>query len=468
MTTTGAGKKRVLVIGLDCAEPKLVFERFKDQLPNLQKLMDNGAYGRMESCHPPITIPAWMVMSTSTSPGRLGIYGFRHRRGFSYTDGYIANSLSVKQEKIWDILATHDKRVCIVSIPPAYPPTKVNGELISCFITPDADREYTYPPALKQEIEKIVGPYPFDVEFRIENRDELLKNLIDMTEKHFQIIEHLLTTRPWDFFMFNEIGVDRLHHAFWKFFDKGHPKYVPGNRYETVGIEYYKRIDEHIGRLLSLVGSDTTVLVISDHGAKGMRGAFCFNEWLIKEGYLALKERPQKIIDLDNAMIDWSRTKAWAWGGYYARIFFNVKGREAQGIIEPKNLDHERDELTKKILEIRDPEGRKMDTKVYRPEELYKVSIGDRPDLMVYLDDLYWRSAGTLGHDSLYLSENDTGPDDAVHAQYGIFILKDPKIGKIGRIADVNILDVAPTLLKIFEIPAPATMEGKPIEFVSK
>jgi predicted AlkP superfamily phosphohydrolase/phosphomutase len=463
-----AGKRKLLVIGLDCAEPALVFDKFRDQLPNLQRLMGNGAYGRMESCHPPITIPAWMVMSTSTSPGRLGIYGFRHRKGFAYTEGYIANALSVKQTKIWDILAKQGMKVCIVSIPPGYPPTPVNGELISCFITPDANREYTYPSALKQEIEKLVGPYPFDVEFRIEDRDELLKNLIDMTEKHFQVIEHLMTTREWDFFMFNEIGVDRLHHGFWKFFDKDHPKYEPGNQYEKVGVDYYKRIDDHIGRLLGKIPKETIVLVVSDHGAKGMRGAFCVNEWLIKEGYLVLKERPLKIVDLEEAAIDWSRTKAWAWGGYYARVFFNVKGREAQGIIEPKDFDRERDELKKKLMEIRDPTGRRMDTKVYRPEELYSVSIGDRPDLMVYFDDLYWRSAGTLGYDSLYLSENDTGPDDAVHAQHGIFILNDPEIGKVGRIPDVNILDVAPTLLERLRIPIPSTMEGKPIKMMSK
>jgi predicted AlkP superfamily phosphohydrolase/phosphomutase len=287
-----------------------------------------------------------------------------------------------------------------------------------------------------------------------------------MTEKHFQVIEHLLTSRNWDFFMFNEIGVDRLHHAFWKFFDKEHPKFVPGNQYEQVGLEYYKRIDQHIGRLLSKIPKDTIVLVVSDHGAKGMRGAFCFNEWLIKEGYLALKERPQKIVDLDNTAVDWGRTKAWAWGGYYARVFFNLKGREAEGTIAPEDFERERATLTKKILEIRDPNGRKMDTKVYRPEELYSVSIGDRPDLMVYFDDLYWRSAGTLGHDSIYLSENDTGPDDAVHSQHGIFILDDPKLGKIGPIPDVQILDVAPTLLERLGLPVPSNMEGKPVRFV--
>jgi len=458
---------KLLVIGLDCAAPELVFEKYRDQLPNINRLMKEGAYGRLESCHPPITIPAWMVMCTSTTPGELGIYGFRHRKGASYNEGYIANALSVKREKIWDILAKHGKRVCIVSVPPGYPPTPVNGDLISCFITPDADREYTYPPTLKEEVEKLVGPYPFDVEFRIEDRDGLLQNLNDMTEKHFQVIEHLLTTRSWDFFMFNEIGVDRLHHAFWKFFDKDHPKYVAGNPYENVGLEYYKRIDEHIGRLLSLIPPDTIVLVVSDHGAKGMRGAFCFNEWLIKEGYLVLKSRPQTITELEKVDIDWGRTKAWAWGGYYARIFFNAKGREAQGVIDAKNLDRERDQLVKKIKEIRDPTGRRMETKVYRPKDLYPTSVGDAPDLMVYLDDLYWRSAGTIGHDTLYLSENDTGPDDAVHSQHGIFILYNPKSKAIGRIPDVKILDVAPTLLKSVGIDVPDTMRGHALDLVS-
>ena len=456
---------KVLVIGLDCAAPELVFGQFRRDLPNISHLMQTGAYARMESCHPPITIPAWMVMSTSINPGRLGLYGFRHRRGHSYKEGWIANSLSVKEEKIWNILARAGKRVCIVGVPPSYPPPPIpNGELVSCFITPDSNRDYTYPPELKKEIEGLVGPYPFDLEFRTDQRETLLKDLYDMTEKHFQIIEHLITTRKWDYFQFVEIGVDRMHHAFWKFFDKEHPKYTPGNPFEHVGLDYYKRLDEHIGRLLTLTPKDTVVLVVSDHGAKGMRGAFCVNEWLIREGYLVLKETPKEVIDLDKAEVDWSKTKAWAWGGYYARVFFNIKGREADGVIAPSDFQRERNELTKKLMEIRDPNGRKMENRVYRPEDLYTVSIGDKPDLMVYFDDLYWRSAGTLGHGSLYLSENDTGPDDAVHAQHGIFILYDPKLQPIGQIPDVKILDIAPTLLKRMGVTVPPTMEGQPIK----
>jgi predicted AlkP superfamily phosphohydrolase/phosphomutase len=404
-----------------------------------------------------------MVMATSRNPGSLGLYGFRHRKGYSYTDGWIANSLSVKAEKIWDTLARAGKKVCVVGVPPSYPPTPVNGELISCFITPDANREYTHPPELKREIEALVGEYPFDVEFRTDQRDQLLKDLHQMTETHFKVIEHLMTTRAWDFFMFVDIGLDRMHHAFWKYSDKEHPKYEPGNQYEGAMLDYYKRLDDHVGRLLKKIDDDTIVVAVSDHGVKGMRGAFCVNEWLIREGYLCLKERPQSVVELEKAAIDWSKTKAWAWGGYYARVFFNVKGREAQGIIDPAEFENERDRLAKRIEEISDPSGRRMQTRAYKPEALYPVSVGDRPDLMVYFDDLYWRSAGTLGHSDVYLSENDTGPDDAVHSQHGIFILDDRKLKQKGEIADIDILDIAPTLLERMKMTIPSSMEGKPV-----
>ena len=292
------GKRRLLIMGLDSAPPELVFDKFRDKLPNLRGLMEHGVYARMHSSHPPITIPAWMVMATSRNPGSLGLYGFRHRKGYSYTDGWIANSQSVKAEKIWDVLARAGKKACVVGVPPSYPPVSVNGELISCFITPDANREYTYPPELKREIEALVGPYPFDVEFRTDQRDQLLKDLHQMTDTHFRVIEHLMTTRPWDFFMFVEIGLDRMHHAFWKYSDTKHPKHEPGNQYENAMLDYYKRLDEHVGRLLKKIDDDTIVVVVSDHGVKGMRGAFCVNEWLIREGYLILKERPQGVVEL--------------------------------------------------------------------------------------------------------------------------------------------------------------------------
>lgn len=453
--------KKVVVMGLDCAAPKLLFNDLFEQLPNLRKIIEQGIYGDLTSCHPPITIPAWMVMSTGVDPGNLGLYGFRHRKGFSYNKGWIASAKSIKIKTIWDYAGVAGKKVSLVGVPPSYPPKPVNGNLVSCFITPGIDRPYTYPGELQAEIEGLIGEYMFDVMFRTEDRDAILEDLYEMTDKRFKVIEHLMTTKPWDLFMFVEIGVDRVHHAFWKYYDKEHPKYEPGNKYENVIPDYYRYIDKKIGKLLDLIDDNTAVLVVSDHGAKGMHGCFCVNQWLIEQGYLVLKKKPEGIVNLEKVEVDWSKTKAWGWGGYYARIFFNVQGREPAGIIPPADYEKERDALKEKLMNIKDPAGRLMENKVFEPDELYKECKGDPPDLMVYFDNLRWRSAGTIGHDSLYLSENDTGPDDAVHDYNGIYIFYDPNKKYGQKVEGANLLDIAPTVLHLMGLPVPNNMTGR-------
>ena len=215
---------------------------------------------------------------------------------------------------------------------------------MSCFITPGQDKQFTNPPELKQEILAAAGgKYIFDVTFRTEDREAIRKELFEMTQKRFDVAEYLAKTKPWEFFIMHEIGFDRLHHAFWKFFDPKHPKYVKGNQYEHLDEEYYKMVDERIGRLVKLFGDDTITFIVSDHGSKGMIGAFCVNQWLEQQGYITFKTKPTKMTDIDKAEIDWTKTKAWGWGGYYARIFFNVKGREPTGVIERKDLDVEKE-----------------------------------------------------------------------------------------------------------------------------
>ncbi|MEM3563672.1 MAG: alkaline phosphatase family protein [Candidatus Jordarchaeaceae archaeon] len=456
--------KKVLIIGLDCAAPELVFEKFLDDLPNIKKMLTHGVYGKLKSCIPPITIPAWMVMMTSRDPGTLGLYGFRHKKSYSY-ETWIANSKSIKHKTIWDILSEKGLKSCIVGVPPSYPPKPINGCLVSCFITPDAEKDYTYPKELKSELEAKFGKYIFDVEFRAEERDQVLERIYEMTKQHFQVIKYLIQKGGWDLFAFVEIGLDRIHHAFWKFFDKKHPKYVPNNKYENVIREYYKYLDKEIGDLLGLLDNDTIVLVVSDHGAKQMKGAFCINQWLMQEGYLKIKGNPERGAKIEDAPIDWARTKAWGWGGYYARIFINVEGREPQGTVTPEDYEKTLDELAEKLKQIRGPNGEKFHNKIYKPEEIYDELNGDSPDLIVYFDDLYWRSAGTIGYETLYLSENDTGPDDAVHSEYGVFILYDPTKNLGLELGNLNILDVAPTVLNILGLPVPKEMRGKIISW---
>ena len=458
--------RKALLIGLDCAAPDLLFNRFADKLPNFRRMMEKGVYGKLESSDPPITIPAWTVMASSRSPGFLGLYGFRHRRDNSYKDIWIASSRRVRAKRIWDCVAEAGGKSCLVGVPPSYPPFPVEGWLVGGFITPDTNRNYTYPEELAQEIKEVVGEYLVDVEFRIEDKRSLVKDLFEMTEKHFEVIKHLMRTRDWSFFMFVEIGLDRIHHAFWKYFDENHSLHVPGSEFEGVMEDYYVLLDEKVGELLELLDDDTIVFVASDHGGKPMKGAFCVNTWLEKQGLLKLKRPVEKVVRLNDADVDWENTVAWGWGGYYARIFLNLKGREEHGVVDPRDYERVRDDIAERLRSIRGPNGEEWDTKVLKPEEIYPECQGDPPDLMVYFDDLYWRSAGTMGQGDLYLPENDTGPDDAVHDMMGLYVYYDPRRDLGGRVEDLNILDVAPTLMRAMGLRVPADMEGSPLSGV--
>jgi len=445
--------KKVFVIGLDSTPAKLLFEDFKEELPNLGKMIDEGTYANFRSIHPPVTIPAWMSMCSGKTAGEMGVYGFRVRINNSYTKFDISTSFKFKNvEKIWDKLAKHGKKSILVGIPPTYPPYPIEGCMVSGFICPNAEKKYTYPESLKKEIERICGEYIFDVVFRTEERDKLIQNLWEMTEKRFTVIEYLIKNKEWDFFMFVEIGVDRIQHAFWKYYDPSHPLYQPNHKYKNVILDYYKFIDEKIGRILSLFDKNTVVYVVSDHGAKAMKGSFCLNEWLIKEGYLVLNKYPQNVVPLEEVEVNWFKTRAWGWGGYYGRIFINKKGRERQGIVDEEDYEKLRDELIIKLEREKDKFGRTWNTKVYRPEELYSALKGDYPDLMAYFDDLAYRSAGTVGHKKLFLDENDTGPDDAMHDWEGVFIKYDPREKGKGREETISILDFKKNIMETMNI----------------
>jgi predicted AlkP superfamily phosphohydrolase/phosphomutase len=458
--------RKLFVIGLDCAAPELVFDRWQADLPNLSRLAQQGVWGEMYSSTPAITVPAWTCMMSSKDPGTLGIYGFRNRADHSYDKLFITTGNSVKHKRVWDYLSEAGKTSVVIGVPPTYPIKPLNGNtyLISCFLTPGIQSDFAYPAALKQEVLNIAPDYDFDVkQFRTEDKDWLLRQINEMTDKRFRVVDHLLVNKPWDFFMVMEIGVDRIHHGFWKFHDPQHFRYEPGNPYENAIHDYYVKIDRKIGEWLKKVGEDTQVMVVSDHGAKRMDGGVCINEWFWRNGYLAFKKDPEpgKITRFEDLEVDWSHTTAWGDGGYYGRVFLNVQGREPQGIIPEADYEKVRDELTAKLAAIPDQNGKDIGTRVFKPQEIYHEVNGVAPDLIVYFGDLLWRSVGSLGYGSYHTFENDTGPDDCNHAQNGMVILYDPlNPGNHRPVKKAQLMDVAPTIMEYFGLPVPADMQG--------
>lgn len=454
----------MLVIGLDCAEPELIFDRWLDELPTLKRLIADGVSARMESCIPAITVPAWACMLSSRDPGQLGVYGFRNRANYSYEAMTTATSRAITVPRIWDLLGAAGKRVGVVGVPQTYPVTPVKGELVSCFLTPNAQSQFTYPSALKTEIASwITDEFLMDVpNFRSEDKAAILRDIYRMADQHFTVCKRLLARQSYDFFMTVDMGVDRIHHGFWKEMDARHPKYQPGSPFAHAIHDYYRYIDGQIAELLTLIDRDTKILVVSDHGGKVMQGGICLNEWLIREGYLVLHDYPTKTQPLERCQVDWSRTTAWGSGGYYGRLFLNVRGREPQGTIPPEEYATVRDEIASKLEALPDHTGQALATRAFRPEAIYRETKGIAPDLLIYFGDLDWRSVGSIGSGNIYTFENDTGPDDANHAQYGVFIFYDPENPGGGRrIADVSIYDIAPTLLSQMGQPIPQEMIGK-------
>lgn len=461
--------EKVCVIGLDCAAPELIFERWADRLPNLRRFMVRGVYGSLESAIPPITVPAWMCMMTGRDPGSLGIYGFRNRRDHSYDGLSFANARMVRIPTLWDVLGEYGRKSIVLGVPLTYPPKPLNGLLVSDFLAPNTQSEFTFPPALKEEIAAAVGDYIFDTrEFRTEDKARLLDDIYRMTRQRFQLARHLATQHPWDLFTMVEMGPDRLHHAFWRYFDERHPKYEPNSPFEHAMRDYYVALDDEIGRFLAVLQPDTRVLIVSDHGAKRMEGGICFNEWLVREGYLALNAPVTELTKFSPDLVDWSRTRAWGDGGYYGRLFLNVAGREPNGIVAPEETDALKAELTAKLEALGDEEGRSIGTRVFRPEALYAECNNVAPDLVVYFGDLFWRSVGSLGHGTVWTRENDLGPDDANHAQHGIFLMAnmaDLPLAETARFAALrprqegfSLYDVAPTVLQALDIPPPPGM----------
>jgi predicted AlkP superfamily phosphohydrolase/phosphomutase len=452
-------RQPLFVLGLDCFDPVLAFDRWLDDLPNLSRLTQRGVYGRLESTIPPITVPAWTCMLTGKDPGELGLYGFRNRADYSYERMSIATSDKIRHPRVWDRVSEAGGTSVVVGVPQTYPVRPLNGIMVGCFLTPSTSSAYTYPSELKLEIAQAVGEYMLDVpDFRTEDKARLLRDIYRMSRVQFDLVSYLLRTRAdWDMFMVVSIGPDRIQHGFWKYMDPRHPQYSPGNPFESAIHDYYLFIDRQIGTLLSLLPADAALIVMSDHGAQAMVGGICINDWLIEQGYLTLIDKPAGIVPLERCEIDWGRTTAWGAGGYYGRLSLNVAGREPNGIVPPNQVEAVKTEIAAGLQRIADPAGRGIGTRVYRPEKAYAQVNSIPPDLIVYFGNLAWRSVGSVGNRSVHVFENDTGPDDANHAQHGMYVMWRPE-DRLGRQADHTWRAIAPTMLETLGMDIPPDM----------
>ncbi|RJQ17679.1 MAG: hypothetical protein C4560_08170 [Nitrospiraceae bacterium] len=494
---------KVFVLGLDGASFRVLDPLVRNgMMPNLGSITEQGARAVLRSSMPPITPAAWVSFMTGKNPGKHGVYGWLQQiRG-----EYECNPIDIRNfynDTLWGYLGSHGKKVGVINVPITYPPLEVNGFMISGMDTP-FEENCSYPEGLYKELLSKIGDYRVEIKWRHYNdksKAEFLDDLIYCTKKRLEATLHLMERFEWDFFMSVFISMDRVQHFLWKQIEN----IISGNtdgEIEKKILNYYRFMDEVIGEIRGRLDSDTSLIIMSDHGFKPCSKSVEWNRWLIENNYLCIKKNRKKYLDSiipllhslgvnrekirslfkslkldkhttmhkissfsrDIGIIDWEKTKAVFLQPYGLRI--NLKGREPEGIIN--SGDEYRglvSELKGKMMALKDHESGICPVKnIYAAEEIYKGPYVDlAPDLIIdYGNNPYDAFSVKLESPEIFMHTTDERKGS--HEMEGIFIGHGEAFEKIKADLPIEMVDIFPTILHIMGLPVPSDADGRVIE----
>jgi predicted AlkP superfamily phosphohydrolase/phosphomutase len=508
--------KKVLFIGLDGATFD-VLDPLIDQglMPRLKQFIEQGVRGPLETTIPPITPTAWVSWMTGKNPGKHGVFEFLLRRkGSGALPDTPVNSHSRDGLPFWDLLGQMGKQAIVTNVPCTYPPSMVNGVMISDFLTPRGRRDFTYPEKLIEEVEGRFGPYELYITevYTPGNVDKILDQLFTELEYKTNVNRYLMEQYGWDVFATHYWGTDRFQHELWHLLDETHPFFDRKEHDAHINRihEYWHAVDSTLGELFDDVGNDATVYLGSDHGFGPIEKFLCFNVWLIDEGLLVLKRdamtlfkrtlfrlgltpdlayrsamkmglahlrlsvgvtNRSKLMKLANLLmlsledVDWSRTVAFSKGNY-GQIFINVRGRDEHGIVEPgAAYETEVRQVIDKLRGLVDPETRQpLIGSIWRREDLYTgPHIDEAPDIQFLPANMTNKPLGTLDLTSNKFITPVYG-NSGDHRMHGILLGRGPELRSGTRVEGARIIDFAPTILHSFRVEVPSDMDGRVLE----
>jgi predicted AlkP superfamily phosphohydrolase/phosphomutase len=296
--------------------------------------------------------------------------------------------------------------------------------------------------------------------------EEYRRQALGVLDEHERLLDHALNEFRGGLLFVYFSSSDLMAHMFWWRGDDKHPTRSPEDaaKYNAVIEELYERLDANIGRAMSAVGDDATVIVMSDHGFNNWGRKVNLNNWLRDEGYLVARD-PQAAWPDILRNTDWTQTRAYAVG--LNGLYVNLKGREKDGGVEAgAERDALLDEITKKLLALRDPDtGAAVVQTVYRAEEVFRGPRAvDAPDLVIGYARNY-RVSGDSGlgkfEEKMIADNTDAwSADHCIAAELvpGILVTNRPIAHPSPRL-----IDIAPTLLAEFGVAIPDTMRGRSI-----
>jgi predicted AlkP superfamily phosphohydrolase/phosphomutase len=500
---------KILVIGLDGVTFDLLGPWIEaGELPNLQKLMQQGAWGKLRTTLPPISSSSWSSFVTGVNPGKHGLVDFVYPGADSYKVTMI-NATSRRTRALWNWLNDAGYKVGLLGIPTTYPVEPVDGFMVSGFLSPGPDSEWAYPAELKPELLAELGEFQLSPRERYRSTNHLDRFLDDLTasvENRTQAALYLMRTKPWDLFAVVYWDTDMVQHETWRLLDPTHPRHDADQAaaHREKILAFHRKVDADVGRLLDEIDTDTLVIVMSDHGFGPVHSFFLTNNWLASLGLLKFKRTlwtglkrllfclgytPLRMFRLAKALglgrlrkqvrfqqkaglvnrvflsfddVDWARTRAFSIGSF-GQVYINLAGVRPQGIVQPgSEYEALKAQIAREALALRDPRsGEPLVERVYRREEIYRGPyIARTPDLIVQPRGWEYMAFGHADFGSNKLVESITGLSGH-HRLDGVVILAGAGVKPGTRLQDACILDLTPTILHALGVAVPQELDGR-------
>jgi len=465
-----------VVLGLDGACFELIQPWIDGGLlPNFAKLTEEGVTEDMQSCLPPVTCPNWQCYATGTNPGKLGVF---------WWDAVDREKHKIENRSAAsDFYGTHywhylDGKAAVINLPTSYPPSEIDGIHIAG--GPGAEQTgYTYPESLEADLERkyeyAVHPEKMSLLSANDPNNACIDEIYDLIDSRFKVLEDELEN-DYELIHMTVFYLNVLQHFYWD---------------QDVVKQAWTKIDERIGQILSNDGVDN-LIVMSDHGSNEIETTFRINTWLEQSGYLhtesgvsdylhqvgitqervrpvlaklgvewwarrLLPERiqmylPDKEGSVDKSgkekVVDWERSQAVASGQGPVYVLSD----------DPEKREQIANELIEDLECFTDQSDNHIFDQVLPSSEVYHGSYVERgPD--VVLDQAPGvHIEGKIGSESMFGSPSKWQGENK---DTGMFMGYGPDIDENANIADMHILDLAPTILHLHGVDVPEGMDGE-------
>jgi predicted AlkP superfamily phosphohydrolase/phosphomutase len=495
--------QKLVLIGLDGATFRVLHPLIDaGVMPTLARFMREGASGVLLSTHPPVTCPAWPTMFTGVNPAKHGVYSFSFREpknGRMRT----ARSTDIAARKIWNIIGDAGNRVCVFNVPITFPAEKVNGVMLTGFVSPEDSPYVTWPQSLSRELRDKFTDLCLNWEVlsyrpsRRKKREKHIRRINELMALRCRQFDYLTSQNHVDFCFLVHEYTDRVNHLFYHLLDPACQAHrSPANRLALKLLhDGFRELDALLARLQDSFGNDTNYIFVSDHGFDRVNQWVYVNNLLAQHGLLTLKglktwadvvarhlhipnsvrlrlgfeerqpwHRQDPSCDL---LVDYTRTRAFAGPQLEHAVYVNLKGKYPRGTVEP-GAEYER--TKRRIIDVlsaaTDPRtGKPVFEQVWAREQIYEgPHLQNAPDVIYEVGPGYMVSNAFLPSLLLrgrFLRSIRSGWNvSGYHRPDGIFIASGPAFRNNERIT-ASILDIAPTVLYLMDVPIPTYMDGR-------